>query len=553
MAADVTVGTVSVQLKRVNTISGSQNANPLYGTYAPGDISRLYLIQQGTVDANPDIQAKLLYINPAVVDSPVSTLVDLSVKLPGFVDITHFEKGLLAVAFHPDFNDAAKPGYLKFYTYTNENYAQSASAYGETLDYKHAETAASLPIPGTLPQNWINNVATLREWTANSTTPTDATPSRVLMRIADPQNQHNGGTLAFSPNDGYLYWSLGDGGGNSSNSPEFDSSKGGINSTTDGHTNMTSTVRRSYPHGNAQDRTTPLGKMLRINPIECRHRARSKRHVPAPNGQYQIPKDNPFTMESNINPEHDVAVSRLESDLGRRDLCLWTSQSISLQLRSRQRPERISNRGKLYLADAGWNDREEIDLIEKGKNYGWIIREGTEDMAGTILPARPIEIPVYTAPINAVTGLPDTLTDPIGEYHESVGDRDDRRLRVAAIVDERSVWQVCVRRLAIAAQLAEWQRDAVLLRYERGEKSEHPISNLPLGHIRATQLPSGADLARHWARARTARSMQCSTTGRFTNSCRRQSHCQATTTTTTSSTRPTTRCGAKASAQTTYF
>ena len=66
MAADLTVGTVSVQLKRVNTISGSQNANPLYGTYAPGDSSRLYLVQQGTVDASPDIQAKLLYINPAV-------------------------------------------------------------------------------------------------------------------------------------------------------------------------------------------------------------------------------------------------------------------------------------------------------------------------------------------------------------------------------------------------------------------------------------------------------------------------------------------------------
>ena len=48
------------------------------------------------------------------------------------------------------------------------------------------------------------------------------------------------------------------------------------------------------------------------------------------------------------------------------------------------------DRGKLYLADAGWNDREEIDLIEKGKNYGWVIREGTENMAGTF-PARPMK------------------------------------------------------------------------------------------------------------------------------------------------------------------
>jgi hypothetical protein len=128
MAADVTVGTVSVQLKLINTITGTQNANPLYGTYAPGDSSRLYLIQQGTVDANPDIQGKLLYINPATVGGAVNTLIDFNVKLPGMLDITHFEKGFLAVAFHPDFNLPGTPGYLKFYTYSNENYAASAAA-----------------------------------------------------------------------------------------------------------------------------------------------------------------------------------------------------------------------------------------------------------------------------------------------------------------------------------------------------------------------------------------------------------------------------------------
>ena len=301
-SANLTTGTISVQLKLVNTISGTDHANPLYGTFAPGDASRMYLIQQGTVDASPDIQSKLLYINPAVVGSPISTLIDLSVKLPGLMDITHFEKGFLSVAFHPEFNNPAAPGYLKFYTYTTENYAASAATpYGPVLDFKHSETAASLPIPGTLPQNWINNVNTLREWTANSTTPTDATPSRVLMRIADPQNQHNGGTLAFSPTDGYLYWSLGDGGGNSSTSPEFDSTKGGINSTTDGHTNMVVMGPTILPHGNSQDRTTPLGKMLRINPLSA-GTAPDPNATPSANGQYQIPKDNPFTMESNINP-----------------------------------------------------------------------------------------------------------------------------------------------------------------------------------------------------------------------------------------------------------
>ncbi len=419
VAADVTVGTVSVQLKRVNTItqtSGAANTNLLFGTAAPGDSTRLYLIQQGTTDGSPDTQGKVLHINPSVVDGSVSTLIDFNVKLPGMLDTTHFEKGLLAVAFHPDFNNPIKPGYLKFYTYSTENYAASAAAYGATLDYKHPETAAFLPIPGSLPQNWINNVNTLREWTANSTTPTDATPSRVLMRIADPQNQHNGGTLAFSPVDGYLYWSLGDGGGNSSSSPEFDSSKGGINSTTDGHTNMVVMGATTLPHGNAQDRTTPLGKFLRINPLSA---AMAPDPNATPKGEYQIPNDNPFTMESNIDPGTMAPYPDWSS--------AWVDEIYAYGIRN---PYRYSfdrgdgganlDRGKLYLADPGWDNREEIDLIEKGKNYGWVIREGTDPMAGTFA-GTANEIPVYTAPVNAHTGLPDTLTDPIAEFDESVG------------------------------------------------------------------------------------------------------------------------------------
>ena len=102
------LGPVSVELRRVNTIFGSNNANPLYGTYAPGD-TKLFLVQQGTVDANPDLPGKVLYINPSVVDGPVGTLIDFSAQLPGVLDITHFEKGLLGVAFHPDFNNPPSP------------------------------------------------------------------------------------------------------------------------------------------------------------------------------------------------------------------------------------------------------------------------------------------------------------------------------------------------------------------------------------------------------------------------------------------------------------
>ena len=409
MATDVTIGSVQVQLKLVNTIVGPQNppnsnANPLYGTFAPGD-SKLFLVQQGVDNSGTsnDVPGRILHIDPAVVGGSVGTLLDFSVKLPGFLDTRHFEKGVLGIAFHPDFNNPAKPGYLKFYTYSNELYPMHGA-----VDFIHPETAAN-------PNQLVNNVATLREWTANSVTPTDATPSRIVMRIADPQDQHNGGTIAFNPSDGYLYWALGDGGGNSSGNSDFVSS---ISSATDGHTNSVTVGPNNFPHGNGQDRTTPLGKILRINPLR-EVDFDDPNATPSANGQYQVPSDNPFTMQSNIDPGTMNPYPNWSA--------AWVDEIYAYGLRN---PYRFSfdggdgganlDRGKLYLADAGYNDREEIDLIEKGKNYGWVIREGTQAMAGTHM-GTANEIPVYTAPINAQTGLPDTLTDPIAEYHESVG------------------------------------------------------------------------------------------------------------------------------------
>jgi glucose/arabinose dehydrogenase len=400
-AANLAIGPVSVELRRVNTILGSQNANPLYGTSAPGD-TKLFLVQQGTVDANPDLPGKILYIDPSVVDGPVGTLLDFNAQLPGVLDISHFEKGLLGLAFHPDFNNPAKPGYLKLYTYSNENRtAHGPDPFGNP-DFIHPETAGAA--------TRVNNLAVLREWTANSTTPTSATPSRVILKIADPQNQHNGGTIAFSPADGYLYWALGDGGGNSSNSPDF---VGTINSSTDGHTNSVMSNGQLLPHGNGQDRSNPLGSILRINPLPAAD-ALDPNATPSANGQYQIPIGNPFTRDSNIDPNTNMPYPAWDP--------AWVDEIYAYGLRN---PYRFSfdagahaedpKRGTLYLADAGYNDREEIDLITAGANYGWVIREGTDTMQGQQ------GIPAYTAPTNAQTGLPDTLVDPVAEYHESIG------------------------------------------------------------------------------------------------------------------------------------
>ena len=63
----------------------------------------------------------------------------------------------------------------------------------------------------------------------------DPASARVLLRIDQPQFNHNGGDLAFGP-DGYLYISLGDG--------------GGANDTDEGHGTT----------GNGQNVNTVLGK-----------------------------------------------------------------------------------------------------------------------------------------------------------------------------------------------------------------------------------------------------------------------------------------------------
>lgn len=84
-----------------------------------------------------------------------------------------------------------------------------------------------------------------------------------------------------------------------------------------------------------------LGKILRINPLK-------KGKAP-----YTIPKDNPFVKKSSMKSE------------------VW-----ALGFRN---PHHIcfGKGGILYSADTGRSNVEEVNLVKKGKNYGWSKREGT--------------------------------------------------------------------------------------------------------------------------------------------------------------------------------
>ena len=187
----------------------------------------------------------------------------------------------------------------------------------------------------------------------------DMESARVMMRIDKPQFNHNGGTLAFGP-DKMLYISLGDG--------------GNANDVGPGHA----------PGGNAQSLApgNVLGKILRINPL-ARNSA---------NGKYGVPADNPLVGKT-----------------GPGEIFAWG-------LRNPYRMSFDNKTGKLWVGDVGQNDIEEVDVVVKGGNYGWPIKEGTFlfDNKGGGVDARGF---IY----KDSPGLPAGLIDPVAEYDHADG------------------------------------------------------------------------------------------------------------------------------------
>jgi len=160
----------------------------------------------------------------------------------------------------------------------------------------------------------------IAEWQIDPDDPNRVDPNsrREILRIDQPQGNHNGGTLRFGP-DGFLYISLGDG--------------GRANDVANGH----------VPGGNAQSLQRIYGKVIRID-VNGSNSA---------NGQYSIPKDNPFVGTDAVQEIYAY---------GLRNPYTFSFDSLT---------------GDLYLGDAGQNNIEEVDLIIKGGNYGWNLREGS--------------------------------------------------------------------------------------------------------------------------------------------------------------------------------
>ncbi|MCX8089885.1 MAG: PQQ-dependent sugar dehydrogenase [Verrucomicrobiae bacterium] len=153
-----------------------------------------------------------------------------------------------------------------------------------------------------------------------------------LLRQRDDASNHNGGDLHFGP-DGYLYVSLGDEGG------------------------------QNDAFNNSQIITNDFfSAILRID-VDKRPGSLPPNPHPAATTNYAVPPDNPFVGATNFNglPVNPATV-RTE---------FW-----AVGFRNPWRMAFDPETWTLYCGDVGQSLREEVDIVERGRNYGWAYWEG---------------------------------------------------------------------------------------------------------------------------------------------------------------------------------
>lgn len=277
--------TNNTTLSTVVVASPIPGGRPLFVSAPPGDTGRIFIVEKS---------GRIFIRKRGTAASALLTFLDIS----GRVDASGNEMGLLGLAFDPSY---ASTGYF-------------------WVNYTETVTGGAI----------FTVIARYQVQAGNPDAANAASETRVL-RIAQPENNHNGGMLAFS-RDGFLYVFAGDGGG-----------------AGDQHGTC----------GNGQNRAVLLGKILRldvrnVDPSSTMPDCGSTGGVTG----YRVPASNPFRD-------------------GPGGLCdeIW-----AYGLRNPWRSSFDSANGDLYVADVGQNCWEEVDWVSGasagGMNYGWRQMEG---------------------------------------------------------------------------------------------------------------------------------------------------------------------------------
>ena len=253
----------------------------------------------------------------------------------------NFATGLTNFQFDPDY-----PRNGVFYTIHMEDPAIAADAgpvagAAPGLDLSGYATTATIPTPSA-PAAVAREVVVI-EWTDRN--PANATfegTARELLRVFHPTPIHPLGEMTFNPvarpgdpDWRVMYLGAGDAG---------------------------SGEQRDARRMNPQRLDTLVGKILRIVPDLRAHTATS---TVSANGRYRIPNDNPFTAVDGARKEIWAYGLRNPHRL------LWDVD-----------PER-PGAPVLFAFDIGLVSWETVQIIRKGANYGYSLREGSQSMSET--------------------------------------------------------------------------------------------------------------------------------------------------------------------------
>ncbi|MFV1994646.1 MAG: sorbosone dehydrogenase family protein [Verrucomicrobiales bacterium] len=314
-------------------------AFPLFLCSPPGDNDRLFIIEKSS---------GLILIYKKSTDA---TQPDASAFLAVPNLTTNSEKGLLGLAFHPNY---ATNGY--FYVYASTPLAGGESGFDHWTEIRRYKVSAGDPDSA------------------------DLASGTLVLRFQQPQPNHNGGWIGFNPaatGDAryYLYIASGDGGGG--------------NDDDAGH---------NAAIGNGQDTAVLLGKILRI---DVGSTGEADDFPANPNQNYAAPASNPFVgavgrdeiWAYGLRNPWRCSFDRLTGDLWIADVGQGNREEVNFQPVSSSGGENYGWRVREGFADNGANSdpipvprvdpvldypRTEAsgNVVLKGKTYGHSITGG---------------------------------------------------------------------------------------------------------------------------------------------------------------------------------